>query len=70
MLARNIETTESSYVSLNGAAGKLQEDGTRAYQPDRPLHPLDGRRETPDRKRMVIRSPDGAARSVRAIVWR
>ncbi len=34
---------------------------------DCPLHPLDGRREAPDRKRMVIRSPDGAAQSVRAI---
>jgi len=34
---------------------------------DCPLHPLDGRREAPDRKRTVIRSPDGAARSVRAI---
>ena len=34
---------------------------------DRPLQPLDGRREAPDRKRMIIRSPDGAARSVRAI---
>ncbi len=33
----------------------------------RPLQPLDGRREAPDRKRMLIRSPDGAARSVRAI---
>jgi hypothetical protein len=28
---------------------------------DRPLQPLDGRREAPDRKRMIIRSPDGAA---------
>ena len=27
---------------------------------DCPLHPLDGRREAPDRKRMTIRSPDGA----------
>jgi len=27
---------------------------------DRPLQPLDGRREAPDRKRMLIRSPDGA----------
>jgi hypothetical protein len=35
---------------------------------DRPLQPLDGRREAPDRKRMLIRSPDGAAQSVRAIV--
>ena len=35
---------------------------------DRPLQPLDGRREAPDRKRMLVRSPDGAARSVRAIV--
>ncbi len=26
---------------------------------DRPLQPLDGRREAPDRKRMAIRSPDG-----------
>jgi len=34
---------------------------------DRPLQPLDGRREAPDRKRMLIRSPDGAAQSVRAI---
>jgi hypothetical protein len=34
---------------------------------DRPLQPLDGWREGPDRKRMLIRSPDGAARSVRAI---
>jgi len=34
---------------------------------DRPLQPLDGRREAPDRKRMSIRSPVGAARSVRAI---
>jgi len=34
---------------------------------DRPLQPLDGRREAPVRKRMVIRSTDGAARSVRAI---
>ncbi|MCS6804708.1 MAG: hypothetical protein RMM98_15670 [Acidobacteriota bacterium] len=33
----------------------------------RPLHPLDGRREAPDRKRMAIRSADGVARSVRAI---
>jgi len=34
---------------------------------DRPLQPLDGRREAPDRQRMAIRSADGAARSVRAI---
>ncbi len=34
---------------------------------DCPLQPRDGRREAPDRKRMVIRSPDGAARRVRAI---
>jgi len=34
---------------------------------DRPLQPLDGRRAAPDRKRMSIRSPDGAALSVRAI---
>jgi len=34
---------------------------------DRPLQPLDGRRGAPDRKRMSIRSPDGAAQSVRAI---
>ena len=26
-----------------------------------PLHPLDGRREAPDRQRVTIRSPDGAA---------
>ena len=30
---------------------------------DRPLQPLDGRREAPGRQRMAIRSPDGAARS-------
>jgi len=34
---------------------------------DRPLQPLDGRREAPGRQRMGIRSADGAARSVRAI---
>jgi len=33
----------------------------------RPLHPLDGRREVPDKRRVIIRSPDGAVRSVRAI---
>jgi len=33
----------------------------------RPLRPLNGRCEAPDRKRMIIRSTDGAARSVRAI---
>ena len=33
-----------------------------------PLHPLDGlARQRRDRKRMVIRSADGSARSVRAI---
>jgi len=32
-----------------------------------PLHPLDGLREAPDRKRVAIRNADGAARSVRAI---
>jgi hypothetical protein len=32
-----------------------------------PLHPLDGRREAPDSKRVGIRNADGAARSVRAI---
>ena len=51
----------------NGAADKLREDGALACQSDRQLQPLDGRRGAPDRKRMVIRSPDGAARSVRAI---
>jgi len=51
----------------NGAADKLREDGTLACQPDRQLHPLDGRRFAPAIKRMAIRSPDGAARSVRAI---
>jgi len=34
---------------------------------DWPLHPLDGRREAPDRKLVAIRNADGAARSVRAI---
>jgi len=28
---------------------------------DRPLQPLDGRRKAPDRKRMLIRSPEGAS---------
>jgi len=31
------------------------------------LQELSNGREAPDRKRMIIRSPDGAARSVRAI---
>jgi hypothetical protein len=39
----------------------------RAREDDCPLHALDGRREAPDRKRVVIRNADGAARSVRAI---
>jgi hypothetical protein len=32
------------------------------------MQPLDGRRNAPVRQWMTIRSPDGAARSVRAIV--
>ncbi|MFH1218901.1 MAG: hypothetical protein V1694_00405, partial [Candidatus Eisenbacteria bacterium] len=51
----------------NGAADKLRREGTLACLTERQLHPLDGRREAPDRERMAIRSPDGAARSVRAI---
>jgi len=35
---------------------------------DRPLQPLDGWRKAPDRKPMGIRSADGTARSVRAII--
>ena len=34
---------------------------------DRPMQELDGQREALDRKQMVVRSPDGAAQSVRAI---
>ena len=48
--------------TANGAADKLPEGGTLVRQPDRQLQPLDGRREAPHRKRVVIRSPDGAAR--------
>jgi len=51
----------------NGAADQRRGGGELAHQPNRPLHPLDGRREAPDRQRMAIRSADGAARSVRAI---
>jgi len=54
--------------NANGAADKLREGGTLACRPDRQLQPLDGRRVAPGRKWMVIRSADGAARSVRAIV--
>ena len=58
----------------NGAADKLREGGPLAGQTDRQLQPLDGRRGAPGRKRMAIRSVDGAARSVRAIIcfsrWR
>ena len=53
--------------SSNGAADKLREGGTLACRPDRQLQPLDGRRVAPGRKWMVIRSADGAARSIRAI---
>ena len=35
----------------------------------RPLKPRDSRRVAPSSMRMVIRGADGAARSVRAIVW-
>jgi len=34
----------------------------RARVDDRPLRPLDGRREAPDRKRIAIRNADGVER--------
>jgi len=40
----------------NGAADQRRGGGELAHQPSRPLQPLDGRREAPDRKRMAIRS--------------
>jgi hypothetical protein len=36
-------------------------NGELARVDDRPLQPPDGRREAPDRKRISIRNPDGAA---------
>ena len=47
-------------TGLRISGGRTRE---RARVDDRPLQPLDGRREAPDRKRMAIRSPDGAAAS-------
>jgi hypothetical protein len=44
----------------------------RARVNDCPLHPLDGWREAPNRKRVAIRNTDGAVRNVRAIyksIW-
>jgi hypothetical protein len=51
-----------SALRING--GRMR---ARARVDDYPLHSLDGRREAPDRKRVVIRNADSAARSVRVI---
>jgi hypothetical protein len=47
-------------TGLRISGGRTRE---RARVDGRPLQPFDGRREAPDRKRMAIRSPDGAAAS-------
>ena len=52
---------------MNGAADQRRGGGELAHQPNRPLHPLDGRREAPGRKRMAIRSADGAVDSNRVL---
>jgi hypothetical protein len=54
-------------VLSNGAADQQRRNREVARGADRLLQPLDGRREATISKRMVIRSPDGAARSVRGI---
>ena len=57
-----------SYVMIaNGAADQRRAASELARVAKRPLHSLDGRRVAPDGKRITVRSPDGAARSVRAI---
>ena len=62
------DCTNRNSRQAHGVADQRRGGGELAHQPNRPLHPLDGRREAPDRKRMAIRSADGAARSVRALV--
>jgi len=52
-----------------GATDQWQGGGELAHQSNRPLNPLDGRREAQDRKRIAISSADGMARSVRAILY-
>jgi len=47
-------------TALRVSGGRTRE---RARVDDRPRQPLDGQREALDRKRMAIRSPDGAAHS-------
>jgi hypothetical protein len=54
----------SGITGLLISSGRIREFARGA---GRLLQPLDGRREATDSKRMLIRNPDGAARSVRAI---
>jgi hypothetical protein len=58
-----------NFISLYITGLRISSGGNREFArgADRLLQPLDGRREATDSKRMVIRSPDGAARSVRAV---
>ncbi len=57
------------YIHARRTALRISGERTRerALVDDWPLQSLEDRRDTPNRKRMVTRNADGAARSVRAI---